>query len=419
MLLYAAAIHLYRFMIWLASFWNSKADKMIKGRANIFQSLESFRKKNKNQKLIWFHAASLGEFEQGRPMMEAIKSKYPEFKIMLTFFSPSGYEIRKNYPGADFVCYLPFDIEKNASNFIAAAKPDLTIFIKYEFWLNYLNILHKKRIPTYLVAAIIHKEQPFFKWYGGVFRKTLHFYKNIFVQDTDSAKSLIELGVENVITTGDTRFDRVIQIAEEPFHDEKLSTFCKGRKVIIAGSSYFEEENLLAGFINERKKSDKNVSLILAPHEINPASMQRIEKILKEHQISYCRYTHDKISTSTVMILDTMGMLSSVYRFGKIAIVGGGFSNGIHSILEAAVYGMPVLFGPHHQKFKEANEMIECGAAFTFENYNQLKSKLEQLLKDENYFSQVSLAARKYVVNHSGATDKTLAAIDFNESKRR
>ncbi|MFN5459129.1 MAG: 3-deoxy-D-manno-octulosonic acid transferase [Bacteroidota bacterium] len=408
MILYSIGIAVYQILVRLFSLWNRKAKKMIEGRANIFSELEVFKSKNSNTKIIWFHAASLGEFEQGRPLIEVIKNQYQDYKILLSFFSPSGYEMRKNYPFADHICYLPFDTKKNAEKFVSILNPDVVVFIKYEFWLRLINELKKKNIPVYLISAVFHKNQPFFKWYGTIFRSSLPNYEKIFLQDDSSAKLLSNLNLKNFSVTGDSRFDRVIEIAQEKFSDEKIRAFCENKSLIIGGSTYDEEENMLAEFFVKNKSKFPEIRLIIAPHELNESSINRIEKTLKKNNLSYIRYTENKISNTDVIILDTMGMLSGVYRFGSIAVIGGGFNDGIHSTIEASVYGLPVLFGPNHLKFKEAKEMIELGAAFSFENSNQLNLHLNQLLFDKSCYQNASLSAANYIKENSGATKKIL-----------
>lgn len=411
--LYTILIFLYRNLILIASPFNSKAKKMLDGRKNIFEKLKIISKKRGNSKLVWFHAASLGEFEQGRPVIEKLKLKYPQTKILLTFFSPSGYEIQKNYEHADFVFYLPFDFYWNAKKFIEIVKPDVAVFIKYEFWLNFLNELHIKKIPTYLISAIFHSDQPFFRWYGKKFITALHTYKHVFVQDKISYDLLNLLNIKNKTIAGDTRFDRVIEIAKQPIETDHVACFCKNEFTLIAGSSWEKDEQFLIAAFKKLKISEKKIKLIIAPHEINKNRISQIKKLLNKANISFSVYTESISPESEVLILNTIGMLSSVYRYGSISIIGGGFGDGIHSILEAAVYGQPVLFGPKHCKFFEAQEMITNGTAFEFMDENQLYNQINLLYDNPEKLKTVAEKAKTFVYNSAGASNIVIEKIEW------
>ena len=413
MLIYSFGIFFYRVFVWIFSFWNVKARTMISGRKNIIQDVKIFRGDCLSKKLIWFHAASLGEFEQGRVLIERIKAHRPEIKIVLTFFSPSGYEVSKDYPFADFICYLPFDTKKNAKDFLEVLKPDVAIFIKYEFWLNYLQLLKEKQISTYLIAGVFHVKQPFFKWYGAIFRMSLTSYRKIFVQDKQSFQLLSSIGFDSIIA-GDTRLDRVLEISHESFSDPKLEAFSENKRIIIIGSSYLEEERLLLEFISQHKLKYPDLSIIIAPHELNENSLSRIENIVSKYKLTLRKYTTDELMAADVLILDTMGMLSKVYRFATLAVIGGGFSSGIHSILEAAVYGIPVIFGPNHSKFSEAKELMECGGGFSVKDYVDFDLVVGKILDNTSFQTELSKHINRYIIQKSGAADKILEEIDFS-----
>jgi 3-deoxy-D-manno-octulosonic-acid transferase len=348
--LYNFSLFLYTLGIRIASNWNPKALLWIEGRKKIFPLLEK-NYSNAGKKTIWVHCASLGEFEQGRPLLEAIREAYPNCIILLTFFSPSGYEIRKNYTGADFVFYLPADSKKNAKRFLQITRPDLAIFIKYEFWYHYLNQLKENKIPTLLVSAIFRESQPFFKTYGGFWRKMLSCYRFIFVQDNNSFNLLRKIGFEkNTSISGDTRFDRVISIAENEIDLPFIKAFCGNHEVVVAGSTWIEDEEVIDHYANNHPEK----RFIIAPHEIHETHIHEVEKLFR-HALRYSilseanneKKLSEILTGKNILIMDNMGMLSKLYYFATVTYVGGGFGGaGIHNILEAAVYGKPVLFGP-------------------------------------------------------------------------
>lgn len=395
--IYRFILCLYYYMIHLAAIGNSKAKAWIQGRKTIGVSLTETIKNTHN--IIWFHCPSLGEFEQGRPLMELIKRKNPESKILLTFFSPSGYEIRKNYAYADFVLYLPHDNPKNAKSFINMVKPEKVFFIKYDFWYHFLYELHKQNIPLYLVSAVFRKEQIFFRWYGSWYRKMLHFFSHIFVQDQASRELLATYHINNVSVCGDTRFDRVQENALHSIDIPQIEQFCNNKFVLIAGSTWPADEKLICRYINEH-----NISCIIAPHEIHTSHIKNICDILQKKVLLFSEIKNKHISEADVLIMDNIGMLSSIYKYGKVAYVGGGFGAGIHNTLEPAVYGMPVIFGPRYEKFHEAKELIHSHAAISIKNYSQLKNTLDRLISDKHMLDIYAKNAKNYVQEHTGAT---------------
>jgi 3-deoxy-D-manno-octulosonic-acid transferase len=402
----------------VASSWNPKARLWINGRRNIFTLLEK-NLSNSGGKTIWMHCASLGEFEQGRPLLEAIKDAYPTCKILLTFFSPSGYEIRKNYAGADFVCYLPADSKKNAQRFLQIIRPELAIFIKYEFWYHYLTQLKENNIPTLLVSAIFRDSQPFFKSYGGFWRKMLSCYRYIFVQDSNSFELLRNIGFEkNAAISGDTRFDRVIAIAENEINLPIINTFCKNQDVIVAGSTWIEDEEVIDHYANNHPE----IRFIIAPHEIHEVHILEVEKLFR-NAVRYSSLTENMpekklaeiLSGKHILIMDNMGMLSKLYYYATVTYVGGGFGGaGIHNILEAAVYGKPVLFGPVNQKSREAQDLQELGAAISIQSAIELEKNLNILFTDKDKCKALGKLASGYVYKESGATMKIIAFIQEN-----
>jgi 3-deoxy-D-manno-octulosonic-acid transferase len=404
--LYGLGIRLYLLLVWLVSPFNSKASLWLNGRKRWSERLR--KAIDNNEPIAWFHCASLGEFEQGRPLIEAYKEKYPDHKILITFFSPSGYEVRKNYSGADYVFYLPIDTRHNAKRFVSIVNPVVAVFIKYEFWHYILNELKHKNIPTYLVSAIFRQGQIFFRWYGFWNRRMLHCFSHIFVQNDISKQLLNSLNLFNVDVTGDTRFDRVYATAKSSEKLPLLDEFCQDYPVIVAGSTWPKDEELLISFI---KKTNHRVKLIIAPHEIVE---NRIKSIIESIGMSTIRFSKPDIrlvKDSKVLIIDTMGILSSTYRYGHIAYVGGGFGAGIHNTLEPATFGLPILFGPHYQKFREAKELIELKAAFSITDENELISKLTYLLNHKDQLVNAGATSSKYVEKNIGATQKVLAMI--------
>lgn len=359
------------------------------------------------EKYIWMHCASLGEFEQGRPVIEAIKKEMPHSKIIITFFSPSGYEIRKNYQHADIICYLPSDTPRNAEKFISLIKPVLVIFVKYEFWHNYISVIRREGIPLLLISAIFRREQHFFKWYGSFFRKIVGNFTEIYVQDQQSADLLRGIGIERVTAAGDTRFDRVLEIAGTARVIPQLESFRGGERMFLAGSSWKPDEEIIARYINSFPGKMK---WIFAPHEIDRENIDRLFKLFSVKCVRFSEYNNEA-EDARVMIIDNIGMLSSAYRYAYIAAVGGGFGKGIHNILEPACWGIPVLFGPNHKKFREALDLIKLGGAKPFKSYDDFKSILDRMLSDDNLYRKSAESARKYVRENSGATQKIMSGI--------
>jgi 3-deoxy-D-manno-octulosonic-acid transferase len=396
-LFYLIGLYIFKLLLLASSPFNIRARKWIKGRKKLFKQIR--QQLNENEKRIWIHSASLGEFEQGRPIIEELKKYWPNLKIVLTFFSPSGYEIQKNYEHADYVFYLPLDTPGNAKRFIDLIKPEFVIFIKYEFWRNFLNTLKKRQIPTYLISAIFRKDQVFFRPYGKWYRKVLSNFSWLFVQNNDSLKLLQQIGYNNASISGDTRFDRVLQIASAAKSIPVAESFSNGHFTIIIGSSWRLDEEILFEFINSKRD---NIKFILAPHEIHEPNIQRISNSLK---IDYMRFSNatDSQKEADVLIIDNIGMLSSIYRYGKIAYIGGGFGSGIHNILEAATFGLPVIFGPNYKKYQEAVDLIRLGGAFEVNNSNDIKEILNKLVSEKSFFEKAGAICCKYVQDNCGA----------------
>lgn len=399
-LFYNIGILAYSLAIRLASPFNEKASLWVKGRKGIRTRINDIPRDN--NRLVWFHAASLGEFEQGRPVMEALKQEQPDTKILLTFFSPSGYEIRKNYNGADYILYLPADSAANARHFVEHFRPDAAVFIKYEFWYNYLHELKKRSIPTYLISSIFRAEQPFFKTWGNLHREMLGFFTRLFVQDEESVRLLESIHIKNTELTGDTRFDRVKQIAEGAKSIDKVEKFCNQVPAVVCGSTWPLDEDLLIDYINDYSGTCI-YKWILTPHEIGES---HIKTILGKCKRKTVRYSDEKadFSNAEVLVIDCIGLLSSIYRYGQISYIGGGFGVGIHNTLEAAVYGIPVIFGPKYQKFKEAVNLIQAGGAFTIHNGEELKEILDTLTSTPQIAKSAGHNALQYVNSQLGAT---------------
>ena len=408
--MYSLIIHLYAFFIELISPFHKKARLMRLGQWKTNGILRE--KIDRNAKYIWFHASSLGEFEQGRPLIEKIKAEHPEYKILLTFFSPSGYEVRKNYGGADVVCYLPFDTPYRVKKFLELSKPVMAIFIKYEFWDNYLSELKRRNIPVYIVSAIFRKEQLFFKWYGGMYRKVLSYFTHIFVQDDASRELLSKYGVTNVSVFGDTRFDRVQDVYKNTKQVPMVDLFVNNNRsdnqlTMVAGSSWQQDEEVYLNYFNEHPE----LKLIIAPHEIHKDHLMHIESMLKRPSIRLSEATEKDIKGKSCLIVDSFGLLSSIYRYGDLAYIGGGFGAGIHNVLEAAVYGIPVIFGPKYQKFKEARDLLQVGGAFSITDEKTFESKMEELSTYRDLLEAAGAAAGDFVKSNIGATNRIISSI--------
>jgi 3-deoxy-D-manno-octulosonic-acid transferase len=412
-ILYNFVILIYSSIIHIVSLFNQKARLWVSGRENWYGKL--IQAVTTGDRIVWVHCASLGEFEQGRPVIEKIKAADPGTRILLTFFSPSGYEIRKNYPLADYVCYLPADTPANASRFIDYVKPVYAVFIKYEFWNNYISNLSRYNIPVYLVSGIFRKEQLFFRWYGAFFRKLLSRFTHIFVQNSESVELLKSIGITDVTLAGDTRFDRVSEIAANAKDIPLIEKFRGNEKLLVAGSSWRGDEEIIAQYIN---RYPEKMKWIFAPHEIDNENIERIEKLFRIRSVRYSNFEKDS-GESRILIIDNIGMLSSLYRYAHIAEIGGGFSKGIHNILEAAAWSIPVAFGPNYHKFKEAEEMIGCGGAKSFSNYSEFEAVIGSWLEDDLKYRNDALSAGKYVKKHTGSTDLIIKKIykDINRER--
>lgn len=402
---YNTGIAAYSLSVKIAAPFNEKASLWVKGRRDIWSRIDAI--KRGNERLVWFHAASLGEFEQGRPVIEALKQEQPETKVLLTFFSPSGYEIRKNYAAADYIFYLPADTPSNAKRFVSHFRPDAAIFIKYEFWYNYLHELYKHQTPIYLISAIFRPEQPFFKPWGSLHRRMLGFFTRLFVQDRESVELLESVGIKNSEQTGDTRFDRVKQIADAAKNIDNVNLFCAGQPAAVCGSTWPPDEDILMEYINQAAAGWK---WIIAPHETGEA---HVKAIIGKCRKKIVRYTDGNASfeDADVLIIDCIGLLSSVYRYGKISYIGGGFGTGIHNTLEAAVYGIPVVFGPKYQKFKEAVNLIDTGGAFSISNARQLKEIFDTLIQNTETAETAGQKALQFVNSQLGATNTIIKSI--------
>jgi 3-deoxy-D-manno-octulosonic-acid transferase len=410
MFFYNLAIFLYGFIVRIISPFHKKARKMIVGHKQTYKILRE--KVDPKAKYIWFHAASLGEFEQGRPIIEEIRNRHPEYKILLTFFSPSGYEVRKDYAGADIVCYLPFDKKRNVKKFLKLVQPEIAIFIKYEFWYNFVNQLHKRDIPIYMVSAIFRPSQVFFKWYGGVMRNLLKYYKCICVQDENSEALLKTINITNVKVCGDTRFDRVLDIQKQAKQLPIVESLVKkaeaeGEKIFIAGSSWPKDEDVIIPYFN----ITTDLKLIIAPHEIGEAHLKYIESNLQRPYIRYSQAIPEMMADYDCLIIDCIGLLSSVYKYGQIAYIGGGFGVGIHNVLEAAVYDIPVVFGPNFKKFREAQQLFEQGGGYSVSDYQSFRGLMDEFLQYDSTRIAAGKHAGDYVRANSGVVNRVMAVL--------
>jgi len=384
----------------IAALFNSKARKLLVGRIGLLRKIKS--EINPDDKIIWFHAASLGEFEQGRPVIENLIKEKPEYSILLTFFSPSGYEIRKNYQYAKYIYYLPFDYSWNARLFLRIVKPKAIFFIKYEFWLNYIRFSYKQKIPIYCISANFRPNQIFFKWYGTWYKGFLKKFTHIFVQNSQSADLLIKAGITNIKVSGDTRFDRVISISKKSKSFIEVDSFCSGSFVVIAGSTWPPDEEIIVQYINNSKKQ---IKYIIAPHEVNnKENLNDLKRKINKKILFYSQIGKNEPSNFDVLIIDNVGMLSSLYKYGDVAYIGGGFGRGIHNILEAATYGIPVVFGPKYTKFQEAIDLINKKGAFSVNNYDELEAILENLYQDKNLLVNSGKICKDYIESNKGAT---------------
>ena len=410
--MYNLVIYMYLLGVAIYSCFNEKVRKMWRGEREAFKILRE--KVDPNAKYVWFHAASLGEFEQGRPLMEQLRKEHPEYKILLTFFSPSGYEVRKNYEGADIITYLPLDTITNARRFLRTVRPVMAFFIKYEFWYNYLHILKHRGVPVYSVSSIFRPEQVFFKWYGRQYGRVLNCFTHFFVQNEMSRELLAKIGITNTTVVGDTRFDRVLQIKEAAKQLPIVESFVKDApQVFVAGSSWPPDEEIFIKYFNEHK----NWKLIIAPHVIGEDHLKQIEKLLEGRKV--IRYTEAEkmvngqlsmVNDYEVLIINCFGLLSSIYHYGQVAYVGGGFGVGIHNLLEAAVWDVPVFFGPNNQKFQEAQGLKTSGG-LEIHNYEEFAAQMDRLTSDAAYLQEQGQKAGHFVKGQSGATQKVLSSV--------
>ncbi len=402
-LFYDLGICLYYCALVLASPFNVKARFWVRGRRGQFKRMRNELKGV--GPVAWFHASSLGEFEQGRPIMEAWKQAQPDLRIVLTFFSPSGYEIRKNYPGADRVYYLPLDTPRNARRFLQLVQPQYAVFIKYEFWYHFLKECHRQGTRLVLASAIFRPEQLFFKPYGGWYRKMLGYFNHIFVQDENSFNLLTEIGLQEVSIAGDTRFDRVAQIAASASTVPLAETFSQGRFTYVFGSTWEKDEAFIVRYILEHQG---NARFIIAPHEIGAAHIRKLQAALPGQVVLYTDKPGEVREEVKVLIINTIGLLSAIYRYGAVAYIGGGFGTGIHNILEPAVYGMPVVFGPNYTRFREAVELVNEGGAFSIASYHELKAHLDKLENSSKALQQAASCTKDFVQRNLGATQVIL-----------
>ncbi len=410
MLLYNLSILLYSVALRLASLWNPKARAWTEGRKDLLNRMEEAMKDIGSRKRIWMHCASLGEFEQGRPVLEALRHQYPDAYILLTFFSPSGYTIRKNYGHANNVFYLPVDTVSNANRFHDILKPDLAIFVKYEYWLNHLRIMQKNNVPVLMISAIFRSNQVFFAWYGTWWKKALTAFRHFFVQNEESGVLLTSVGINSYSITGDTRFDRVISITENFQELPLIKKFCKTPYTIVAGSTWPEDEEVWTHLVRTRK----DISFIFAPHELYEDHMKSIERLFP-HRLLYSELSEGaEMLDSNVLIIDNFGMLSRLYHYATICYIGGGFSNGIHNILEAAVHGKPLVFGPAFYKFQEAVDLLELGGAETVESAIELEKVIGQWLNNPVEMAERGKVSADYVSERAGATKKIIRYIQEN-----
>lgn len=411
MLLYNVGIFFYLTFIRLASLFNHKAKLWVRGRRNIFNKIETELKKKiqPGDQVLWFHCASLGEFEQGRPVIEKLKQQ--GHKIVLTFFSPSGYEIRKDYEYADAVFYLPIDTRRNALRFVELVKPKAALFVKYEFWLNYLAVLHEKSVATYLVSGVFRPQQHFFKWYGRNFFRALKNFKTLFVQDENSLELLRSHGFTNMQLAGDTRFDRVMEIARHKKDFPAIKNFCGNAQVIIAGSTWPRDEEILLKVYQQLLSENKQVKLVLVPHEVDQVSMESTIARVKNSGFTFARFTEGNFEHAKILVIDTIGMLSQIYQYATVAYVGGGFDDGIHNILEVLAHNVPVAFGPNYHKFVEAHEAEKNGIGLPIHNGVELFAHFSELLSNNEKRFEVSARIKNYMDQKTGATEKICRAL--------
>ena len=408
--MYNVIIYLIQVGVAIASLFSDKVRKMWRGEQESFRILRE--KINPADRYIWFHAASLGEFEQGRPLMEEVRRQHPEYKILLTFFSPSGYEVRKDYKGADVICYLPIDTIGNARKFLRIVRPVMAFFIKYEFWYNFLHVLKHRGIPTYSVSSIFRPEQIFFKWYGWRYSRVLTCFTHLYVQNESSRLLLRQIGVTQVTVVGDTRFDRVLQIKEAARRLPVIDAFVGGdadvkAPVFVAGSSWQPDEEIFIPYFNEHRQW----KLIIAPHVIGEDHLRQITDMLQMKTVRYTQTNEQEAAEADCLIIDCFGLLSSAYHYGDVAYVGGGFGVGIHNVPEAAVWGVPVIFGPNNKRFQEAQDLLASGACFEVKDYDSFALTMSHLLSTPDAISECGRKSEYYVTQRAGTTEAIMSSV--------
>ena len=411
--MYSLFIVLYSFTIRMAAFFGHvKAKRLFEGQKQVWTQIQT--RLQQGERRIWIHCASLGEFEQGRPLMDDIRANFPQYRILLTFFSPSGYELRKDYAGADIVCYLPFDTRRNARRFVQLINPEIIYFIKYEFWRNYLNAIKKQQIPLYLVSAIFRPEQVFFKWYGGWYRKLLTAFTHFFVQNERSMKMLEKIGFANVTVTGDTRFDRVCRIFDQARQIPEVEQFVNGQPCMVAGSTWQSDEELLTRYINSE---NRNIKWIFAPHELHESQINRLIESVKIQAVRFSNLSGKNPADYQLLVIDNFGMLSSLYRYATVAYIGGGLdeNNGIHNAIEAAVYNIPVILGWVYDKYQEAVDLVALGGAISIRNYDEFALQVNLLLDNSDQAKKIGNIAGAFVASGRGATEKILKGSKFSD----
>lgn len=402
--LYNILISIAGFLLKIIALFNKKINLFVQGRNQSFSILSE--KLTPNDKTIWFHAASLGEFEQGLPVMEEFKKKFPNHKLVLTFFSPSGYEVRKNNTVADVTVYLPWDTKRNVQQFLKIVQPEKAIFVKYEYWMNYLTELKKQNIPTYLISGIFRENQAFFKWYGGFYRRALHCFTHFFVQNESSGNLIKSLGFTNVTVSGDTRFDRVYAIAERDNHLDFVEEFKGKDLLVVAGSSWEPDEKLLVEYINQNKSTTK---FVIAPHNIKSEQIQSLKSQINRSVVLFSEKEGKNLSDFEVLIIDTIGILTKIYSYADIAYVGGGFGNpGVHNVLEPAVFGIPTVIGKNYSHFAEATQLVNLKGVISIKNQQELNQILDKLLSEEDYRKEKGKMCADFIVSQKGATMKIM-----------
>lgn len=397
---YNILISVTGFFLKIIALFNKKIKLFIDGRKQSFQLLSE--ELNSNDRVIWIHVASLGEYEQGLPVMEELKKKFPNHKLVLTFFSPSGYEVRKNNPIADVTVYLPWDTKRNVKKFLKIVRPEKVLFVKYEFWLNYLSELKNRNIPTYLISGIFRENQAFFKWYGGFYRKALQTFDYFFVQNESSKKLVESIGFTNIMVSGDTRFDRVFAISERDNHLDFVERFKGNDLLFVAGSTWEADEKLLAEYIN---KTDNRAKFIIAPHNIKPEQISNLKAQISKPVILFSELSSSSEELGEVLIVDTIGLLTKIYSYADLAYVGGGFGNpGVHNVLEPAVFGIPIVIGENYSHFAEATELVNLGGVVSVKNQTELNSIMNKLSQNRTFCSEIGKINTGFVLNQKGAT---------------